>query len=82
MDGLPESEVDVREALGSWGGIPHASRNADWCGTDQPLRVAPILKPPALPGDTYLMLEVAVVVALTVTVVAVERSTDRSVASA
>jgi hypothetical protein len=53
MDGLLESEVDVREALGSWGGIPHASRNADWCVTDQLLRAAPILNPGSAGG--YLL---------------------------
>jgi len=26
---------------------------------DQPLRAAPILKPPALPGDTYYSLDLA-----------------------
>jgi DNA-binding NtrC family response regulator len=31
----------------------------DWSDTDKPLRAAPKLKPPALPGDTYSILKEA-----------------------
>jgi hypothetical protein len=57
IDGLPESEVRLSEKCTRLleEVFGNASRNADWCGTDQPLRAAPILKPPALPGDIYWM---------------------------
>jgi len=33
----------------------------DWSDTDKPLRAAPKLKPPALPGDTYFNLATSAV---------------------